>query len=150
MNGGLDERSDEDCLYLDVFVPEVEGGRRGGREGRLPVLVWIHGGGYTSGAGISGWYGPLFYISHEVVLVEVRYRLGPLGFLSLGTQDVPGNAGVRDQLAALTWVQDNIERFGGDPHLVTVYGQSAGSFASTYHIMSPLARSVQTFSPHIS
>ena len=144
VNGGLAEGSDEDCLYLDVFVPEVEAG------GRLPVLVWIHGGGYTSGAGVSRKYGPLLYLSHEVLLVEVRYRLGPLGFLSLGTGDVPGNAGVRDQLAALTWVQDNIERFGGDPNLVTVYGQSAGSFASPYHIMSPLARSVQTFSPHIS
>ena len=134
VNGGLAEASDEDCLYLDVFVPEVEAG------GRLPVLVWLHGGGYTTGAGISERYGPLLYLSHEVLLVEVRYRLGPLGFLSLGTEDVPGNAGVRDQLAALTWVQDNIHSFGGDPSLVTVYGQSAGSFASTYHIMSPLAR----------
>ena len=134
MNGGLDERSDEDCLYLNVFVPEVE------RGARLPVLVWIHGGGYTSGAGISEKYGPLFYLSHQVVLVEIRYRLGPIGFLSLGTQDVPGNAGVRDQVAALQWIQDNIESFGGDPGLVTIYGQSAGSFASTYHIMSPLAR----------
>ena len=134
MNGGLAEKSDEDCLYLNVFVPEVE------RGGRLPVLVWIHGGGYTSGAGISERYGPLFHLSHGVLLVEVRYRLGPIGFLSLGTQDVPGNAGVRDQVAALRWVQDNIESFGGDPHLVTVFGQSAGSFASTYHIMSPLAK----------
>ena len=135
MNGGLAEKSDEDCLYLNVFVPEVEEGG-----GRLPVLVWIHGGGYTSGAGISERYGPLFHLSHGVVLVEVRYRLGPIGFLSLGTEDVPGNAGVRDQVAALRWVQDNIDTFGGDPHLVTVYGQSAGSFASAYHIMSPLAR----------
>ena len=134
VNGGLAEGSNEDCLYLDVFVPEVEAG------GRLPVLVWIHGGGYTSGAGVSRKYGPLLYLSHEVLLVEIRYRLGPLGFLSLGTEDVPGNAGVRDQLAALTWVRDNIQSFGGDPSLVTVYGQSAGSFASTYHIMSPLAR----------
>ena len=103
-------------------------------------MVWIHGGGYTGGAGISSWYGPLFYMSHGVILVSIRYRLGPLGFLSLGTQDVPGNAGVRDQLAALGWVRDNIASFGGDPELVTVYGQSAGSFASTYHLMSPLAR----------
>ena len=104
------------------------------------MLVWIHGGGYTGGAGISEWYGPSFYVSHGVILVAVRYRLGPLGFLSLGTEDVPGNGGVRDQVAALAWVRDNILSFGGDPDLVTIYGQSAGSFASTYHLMSPLAR----------
>ena len=69
-----------------------------------------------------------------------RYRLGPLGFLSLGTEDVPGNAGVRDQVLALQWVQDNIAMFGGNPDLVTVYGQSAGSFSSTYHLMSPLTK----------
>ena len=69
-----------------------------------------------------------------------RYRLGLLGFLSLGTEDVPGNAGVRDQVMALTWVQENIREFGGDPDLVTVNGESAGSFSSTYHLMSPLAR----------
>ena len=69
-----------------------------------------------------------------------RYRLGPLGFLSLGTEDVPGNAGIRDQVLALQWVQDNIAMFGGNPGLVTVYGQSAGSFSSTYHLMSPLTK----------
>ena len=106
-------------------------------------MVWLHGGGYIFGSGTSTWYGPLFYLTHNVILVSVRYRLGPLGFLSLGTEDVPGNAGVRDQLAALRWVQENIANFGGDPQLVTVYGQSAGSFAATYHIMSPLARLVR-------
>ena len=69
-----------------------------------------------------------------------RYRLGLLGFLSLGTEDVPGNAGVRDQVMALTWVQENIREFGGDPGMVTLNGESAGSFSSTYHLMSPLAR----------
>ena len=69
-----------------------------------------------------------------------RYRLSTLGFLSLGSKEVPGNAGVRDQVMALTWVQENIREFGGDPDLVTINGQSAGSFASTYHIASPLAR----------
>ena len=69
-----------------------------------------------------------------------RYRLGLLGFLSLGIEDVPGNAGVRDQVMALTWVQENIREFGGDPGMVTLNGESAGSFSSTYHLMSPLAR----------
>ena len=63
-----------------------------------------------------------------------------MGFLSLGTEDVPGNAGVRDQVMALTWVQENIREFGGDPDMVTVNGESAGSFSATYHLMSPLAR----------
>ena len=72
--------------------------------------------------------------------MSYRYRLSTLGFLSLGSEEVPGNAGVRDQVQALTWVQDNIVEFGGDPTLVTINGQSAGSFASTYHIASPLTR----------
>ena len=116
-----------------MYVPETE-------ESNLAVMVWIHGGGFMFGTGTSSWYGPLLYLSHNVILVSVRYRLGPLGFLSLDTEEIPGNAGVRDQVAALTWVRDNIQGFGGDPNLVTVYGQSAGSFASTYHLMSPLAR----------
>ena len=68
------------------------------------------------------------------------YRLGPLGFLSLGTEAVPGNAGVRDQVMALQWVNENILDFGGDPTQITVHGQSAGSFSSTYHMFSPLTR----------
>ena len=131
----LHDQSNEDCLYLNVYVPET-------KERGLAVMVWIHGGGYMFGTGTSKWYGPLLYLTHNVIVVSVRYRLGPLGFLSLGTEDVPGNAGVRDQVAALRWVQENIASFGGDPDLVTVYGQSAGSFAATYHIMSPLARLV--------
>ena len=134
VNNGLHEKSDEDCLYLNVYVPETE------TDELLPVMVWIHGGGYMTGDGTSQRYGPLYYMSHDIILVSVRYRLGPLGFMSLGTQDVPGNMGSRDQLMALHWVQDNIMSFGGDPDLVTVHGQSAGSFSSTYHIMSPLAR----------
>lgn len=66
--------------------------------------------------------------------------MSTLGFLSLGSEEVPGNAGVRDQVMALTWVQENIREFGGNPELVTVNGQSAGSFATTYHIVSPLTR----------
>ena len=66
--------------------------------------------------------------------------MSTLGFLSLGSEEVPGNAGVRDQVMALTWVQENIREFGGDPDQVTINGQSAGSFASTYHIASPLSR----------
>ena len=75
-----------------------------------------------------------------LIFHEAFYRLGPIGFLSLGTADVPGNAGIRDQVTALQWVSDNIIDFGGDPALVTVHGQSAGSFSSTYHMFSPLTK----------
>jgi len=133
LNGGLHPKSNEDCLYLNVYVPETV------TDQLLPVLVWIHGGGYMTGDGTSDRYGPLLYLSHDIIVVSVRYRLGSLGFLSLGTEDVPGNAGVRDQLMALKWIQENIMEFGGDPGLVTVNGQSAGSFATSYHLMSPIA-----------
>ena len=103
-------------------------------------MVWIHGGGYTSGTGTSDTYGPLFYLSHDVILVAIRYRLGPLGFLSLGTEDVPGNAGVRDQIAALHWVQENILHFGGDAARVTIAGESAGSWSVLHHILAPGSR----------
>ena len=67
-------------------------------------------------------------------------RLGTLGFMSLGTEEVPGNMGTRDQVAALQWIQENVAGFGGDPDLVTVMGQSAGSMATTFHMYSPLAQ----------
>jgi len=134
VNGGLDEASNEDCLYLNVYVPDTD------TPDTLPVLFWIHGGGYVSGSGRSHEYGPLYYLSHQIIVVAIRYRLGPLGFLSLGTEDVPGNAGVRDQVMALQWVSQNIQEFGGDTDQVTVHGQSAGSFSSTYHLFSPLTR----------
>ena len=130
--------SDEDCLLLNVYVPETP------TDDLLPVIVWIHGGAYIFGDGTEYMYGPLYYMAHDVIMVSVRYRLGPLGFLSLGTEDVPGNAGIRDQVMAMEWVQDNIARFGGNPDLVTIYGQSAGSFSSTYHLMSPLTKYMQT------
>ena len=76
--------------------------------------------------------------------------MSTLGFLSLGSEEVPGNAGVRDQVMALTWVQENIREFGGDPDLVTINGQSAGSFASTYHIASPLSRYAAECKCHVN
>ena len=130
----MHSQSDEDCLLLNVYVPETP------TDDLLPVIVWIHGGAYIFGDGTEYMYGPLYYMAHDVIMVSVRYRLGPLGFLSLGTEDVPGNAGIRDQVLAMEWVQDNIARFGGNPDLVTIYGQSAGSFSSTYHLMSPLTK----------
>merc|ERR1711971_926858 len=132
-NGGLHESSDEDCLFLNIYVPNVE------TSDTLPVLFWTHGGGYNAGSGREADFGPLYFLSHGVVVVTVRYRLGTLGFMSLGTEEVPGNMGTRDQVAALQWIHDNVAGFGGNPDLVTVMGQSAGSMATTFHMYSPLA-----------
>lgn len=133
------ERFDEDCLYLDVFTPGVDGVRR-------PVLVWIHGGGFTSGAGSQGIYdGRHLAARGDVVVVTINYRLGALGFAALGSllgpeHGVSANNGLRDQLAALEWVRDNVDAFGGDPGRVTVFGQSAGAMCIGGLLASPLAR----------
>ncbi|XP_049958875.1 acetylcholinesterase-like isoform X4 [Schistocerca serialis cubense] len=124
----------EDCLYLNVFVPGVPEEGAG-----LPVLFWVHGGGFVVGSGSDQEHGPDFLVSYGVILVTINYRLGPLGFLSTGDEVVPGNAGVKDQHLALTWVKQNIASFGGDPDLVTLQGQSAGGMAVSLHLVSPLS-----------
>ena len=124
---------DEDCLYLAVHTPVVEEG-----EGPLPVLVWVTGGAFIIGGG--SWYGPDYWMIHKVVLVTVNYRVGPLGFLTLGVEEAPGNAGLWDQAAALAWVGANIAGFGGDPGRVTLAGESAGSFSAFYHLAAPASR----------
>jgi len=90
-----------------------------------------------SGDGTPDSFGPQYLVGHGVIIVTINYRLGPLGYLSLGTEDVPGNMGQLDQIRALQWVQDNIEMFGGDKECVTLFGESAGAAASTYHLFSP-------------
>jgi len=134
-NSSLDEGlflspwSDEDCLILNIYKP------RSSSKDLLPVMVWMHGGAFIFG---SKWgYGPVTFLAHDIIVVSINYRLGPLGFLSLGTEYVPGNAGLFDQRLALEWVQQNIDKFGGDPRQVTLAGQSAGSFGATYHLFSP-------------
>lgn len=118
----------EDCLYLNVWSPGVDNKRR-------PVLVWIHGGAFVSGAGSSSWYdGTSFASKGDVVIVTINYRLGILGFLDVsevgGEQyATSGNCGILDQVAALEWVKENIERFGGDPDRVTIFGESAGAMS---------------------
>ena len=106
----------------------------------LPVIFWIHGGGFMTGDGTPDSFGPQYLVAHKVIVVTINYRLGPLGYLSLGTDEVPGNMGQLDQIMALQWVQDNIESFGGDNNLVTLFGQSAGAAAASYHIFSPMAK----------
>lgn len=129
----------EDCLYLNVWAPAQ-------RSGPLPVLVWIHGGGFTNGATAMPLYDGGAIARRGVVVVTVAYRLGPLGFLAHPelTAESPratsGNYGLMDQLAALQWVQRNIAAFGGDPRRVTVAGQSAGAMSVSILMASPQAR----------
>jgi para-nitrobenzyl esterase len=111
----------ENCLNLNVFTADP------GPGARLPVMVWIHGGGFFSGCSANPWYRGERYARDGVVLVSINYRLGLEGFLLL--DDEGGNRGVLDWIAALEWVQENIGAFGGDPANVTVSGQSAGGTA---------------------
>jgi len=131
----------EDCLFLNVYVPLVENQSNSESEIPLPVMVWIYGGGFDSGSGTWSDYGPQkFMETQNVVLVTINYRLGVLGWLTLDTDNVEGNQGLYDMVAGLQWVQDNIENFGGDPSQVTIFGESAGSWASSYLMVSPLAK----------
>ena len=123
----------EDCLYLNVFTPSVEGGNR-------PVLVWIHGGSFTAGTG-NGYVGVQLAGQGDVVVVSINYRLGILGFLDLSGfgEAYAGSAsnGIRDQIRALQWVRDNIDEYGGDPDNVTIFGESSGATSVTSLIAAP-------------
>lgn len=128
----------EDCLFLNVYAPA--GARPGDRK---PVLVWIHGGGFVIGSGSQAVYdGAPLVRRGDVVVVTINYRLGVLGFLDLGEQagDATANAGLLDQIAALRWVRDNVEAFGGDPGNVTIFGESAGGMSVGTLLGTPAAR----------
>nr|QLI62126.1 carboxylesterase 14 [Streltzoviella insularis] len=122
----------EDCLYLNVYTPDLNPSEP------LAVMFWIHGGGFASGSGNTDYYGPDFLVKNNVILVTINYRLAVLGFLCLDTKEVPGNAGMKDQVAALRWVKKNISNFGGDPNNITIFGESAGAASVTYHLVSPM------------
>lgn len=117
-------------------------------------MVWFHGGGFHMGSGDTDLYGPDYLLEpaaadEGVVLVTLNYRLGPLGFLSVPAAGVPGNAGLKDQAAALRWVRDNIAVFGGDPDRVTIFGESAGGTSVQMHMLSPVSRGKSSSSgPH--
>jgi carboxylesterase type B len=85
-------------------------------------MVWFHGGAFVLGHSGHTLYGPQHFLDHDVVLVTGNYRLGPLGFLSTEDENCPGNFGLKDQMAILEWVQQNIEKFGGDGKSVTIFG----------------------------
>ncbi len=130
----------EDCLTLNVWTPQ-------GASGPLPVMVWIHGGGYNNGSGTAALYEGAALAERGVVVVTINYRLGRLGFFdhpALAADRAPdepaGNYGVMDQIAALEWVRDTIAAFGGDPGQVTIFGESAGGVAVTQLMVAPSAR----------
>nr|CAD7256567.1 unnamed protein product [Timema shepardi] len=147
----------EDCLYLNVYTTELLPPNASSRA----VLVFIHGGGFVWGSGGTDFYGPDLLMSSDVVLVTFNYRLGVLdvsrctaisvlkiistyraylGFLRLDGSDVSPNNGMKDQVAVLRWVSRNIAKFGGDPHNVTIFGESAGGVCVNYHLLSPLSK----------
>ncbi len=137
----------EDCLYLNVWRPaQGAAGRTGESAGRkLPVLVWIHGGGFVGGGSSIPWYDGSKFAHDGIVVVSLNYRLGRLGFFAhpaiLATGERPtGNFGFLDQIAALEWVQRNIAAFGGDPERVTLMGQSAGGASVLALLTSPAAQ----------
>jgi para-nitrobenzyl esterase len=135
----IEQAQSEDCLNLNLWTPGLDGARR-------PVMVWIHGGGFTIGAGSQEIYdGAVLARRGDVVIVTINYRLGPLGFLRLndvtgGRIPSTGNEGLLDQIAALQWVRDNIAEFGGDPDNVTIFGESAGGMSVGALLAMPVAR----------
>ena len=131
--GEFDRPQAEDCLTLTITTPGADTAGRA-------VLVWLHGGAWSSGAGSLDWYdGTVLAREQGIVVVGVNYRLGALGYLHLPGIS-PGNLGTMDQVAALRWVRDNIAAFGGDPARVTVAGQSAGAASIGRMIVDPAAR----------
>ncbi|MDR2809935.1 MAG: carboxylesterase family protein [Tannerellaceae bacterium] len=130
----------EDCLYLNVWTPAQKAGEK------LPVMVWIYGGGFAMGATSSPIYSGEQLAKMGVIVVSVAYRVGPLGFLAHpelsaeSANHVSGNYGLLDQIAGLRWVQNNIAAFGGDPAKVTIFGESAGAISVSILCASPLCK----------
>jgi para-nitrobenzyl esterase len=135
-----DATPSEDCLYLNVFTPA------GAKDkSKLPVMFWIHGGGYAGGSASEPRHNGDFLPTKGVVLVTINYRLGIFGFLATSelakeANGSAGNYGLMDMIAALNWVKANIAKFGGDPANVTIFGESAGSSAVSTLMASPMAR----------
>ena len=143
-----EDQFNEDCLYLSVYGPSFTklAGSLPVRGASLPVLVWIHGGSFDRGTGMFPYHGPERFIGgDDIIMVSINYRVGILGFLSLGTQEIPGNMGLHDQVMALRWIQENIHAFGGDSNTVTIMGESAGSWSGYYHLFSPASKREKLF-----
>lgn len=136
----LDTPVSENCLFLNIWTPSTKGKR--------PVLVWIHGGGFIAGSGSVPIYDGAKLAAQGIVVVTLNYRLGVFGFLAYPpltkeaekSGEPPGNYGLQDMIAALKWLHRNVASFGGDPDAITIAGQSAGSAAVHYFILSPVGR----------
>ncbi|XP_036331506.1 esterase E4-like [Rhagoletis pomonella] len=125
----------EDCLYLNVYRPAQRS------DEKLPVLFFIHGGGFFFGNPNPSFNGPQYFMdTSEVILVIPAYRLGPFGFLSSGDEHMTGNFGLKDQNLALKWVQSYISAFGGDPTRVTIFGHSVGGVSVHLHMLSSASK----------
>lgn len=140
-SGSIAEGSSEDCLYLNLWLPSgtVPGAK-------LPVMVWIHGGAFVMGSGSSPGFSGVEFAKQGIILVTFNYRLGRLGFFAFPAlskehpEELKGNYGYMDQIAALKWVQQNIAAFGGDPNNVTIFGESAGGVSVHSLLTIPLAK----------
>lgn len=135
-----DSGPSEDCLYLNLWIPE------NAAKGKLPVMVWIHGGGFVAGGSSEARQDGSRLCQHGVIVVSMNYRLGIFGFFvhpeltAESPKHASGNYGLLDMVASLQWVKNNIAAFGGDPNNVTIFGESAGSEAVSALVASPLAR----------
>ncbi|XP_051168374.1 esterase FE4-like isoform X3 [Leptopilina boulardi] len=127
----------EDCLRLNVYTNQLPTSLNAVKK---PVIVYFHPGAFYAGSAQSNFPGPQYLLDKEVVLVTVNYRLASLGFISTGDSLLPGNLGLKDQVAALRWVKKYIAAFGGNPDCVTITGYSAGGWSVTLHLVSPMSR----------
>lgn len=124
----------EDCLQLNVFTKNLPFNETVQLK---PVIAYIHGGGFEQGTAIN--HGPEYLMDRDIILVTIQYRLGAFGFMGVGTADVSGNQGLKDQSLGLRWIRNNIHHFGGDRDRVTITGLSAGSLSVTAHMVSPMS-----------
>lgn len=129
----------EDCLQLNIYTRELPSEAQ--PNPKKPVIVFIHPGGFYSLSGQSkNFAGPQYFMDRNLVLVTFNYRLGTLGFLATGTEQAPGNMGLKDQVQLLRWVKLHITRFGGDSNAITLLGYGAGALAVTLHMVSPMSQ----------
>jgi len=126
-------KQSEDCLYLNVVIPRPH-------PKNAAVIIWIYGGGFWSGTTTLDLYDLRTMVAEQnIIMVGIQYRVASLAFLFFDTEDVPGNAGMFDQLMAIQWVKENIAQFGGNPENITLMGESAGAASVSLHLLSPLS-----------
>lgn len=133
----------EDCLHLNIWVPLSKRSTNDIISNRLPVMIWIHGGSFHLGSANQDDYnGIVMSAMGQVIVVTLNYRLGFFGFLNAELETAPGNMGLYDQVAAITWVKENIDKFGGDAERLTVFGESAGGLSVGLLTVSPFSRNL--------